>query len=344
MRHRILTSLLVGTLLALLGHNPSHAAMPMQSPIDTIVFGSCIRGDEDQTFWKTLSDEDPDLALFLGDNVYGDDEDPDLPVLRAAYRALENQKGFQQLRAQTTMLATWDDHDYGRNDGGADYPLKRASEHLFETFWNYGPDSDVASRDGIYHVRHFGPVGQRVQVILLDTRFFRSALTRKEWNDPILGRYQPNPDPSATLLGPDQWAWLEKTLSEPADLRILASSIQVIAEGHAWERWGNLPLERQRLYDALSKASGATVVLSGDRHRGAIYKKDIGANAPLIEMTSSSLNASLPWGEPGPFRLGDMVGINNYGTVRIDWQARTVLLSLHATSDGETLRSIAVDF
>lgn len=344
MRHRILTSLFAATLLAFLGPLPSSADMPTASPIDTIVFGSCIRGDAEQTFWKTLSNENPDLALFLGDNVYGDDESPDLATLRAAYQMLENEKGFQQLWAQTTMLATWDDHDYGRNDGGADYPLKRASEHVFETFWNYGPDSDVANRDGVYHARHFGPAGQRVQVILLDTRFFRSRLTRKDWNDPTPGRYQPNSDPSATMLGSDQWAWLEKTLKEPADLRILASSIQVIAEGHAWERWGNLPLERERLNETLSKASGTTLVISGDRHRGAIYKKDIGANAPLIEMTSSSLNASLPWGEPGPFRLGGMVGANNYGTVRIDWPARTVLLSLHGTSDGETLRSIEVDF
>ena len=49
------------------------------------------------------------------------------------------------------------------------------------------------------------------------------------------------------MLGEAQWAWLAERLREPADLRLLVSSIQVLAEGHGWERWGNLPAERERL-------------------------------------------------------------------------------------------------
>src|ERR671935_24702 len=68
-----------------------------------------------------------------------------------------------------------------------------------------------------------GPEGKPLQVILLDTRYFRSPVKRS-------GRtVVPNTDPGATILGPAQWEWLERQLREPADLRLIGSSIQVVA-------------------------------------------------------------------------------------------------------------------
>ena len=48
--------------------------------------------------------------------------------------------------------------------------------------------------------------------------------------------------------------------------RLIASSIQVVAEDHGWEKWMNLPHERERLY-RLIRETGAEgmVFLSGDR-------------------------------------------------------------------------------
>ena len=121
-----------------------------------------------------------------------------------------------------------------------------------------------------------GEDGKRVQIIMLDTRFFRSEL--KKSDEPGAHgkeRYIPDPDPSKTMLGTDQWNWLEGELEKPADLRLLVSSIQVIADGHGWEGWKTLPAERDRLYALIEETNADNlIVLSGDRHSAALYRKD----------------------------------------------------------------------
>ena len=39
------------------------------------------------------------------------------------------------------------------------------------------------------------------------------------------------------MLGAAQWAWLRAQLLQPAELRLIVSSVQVLAEGHGWEGW-----------------------------------------------------------------------------------------------------------
>jgi alkaline phosphatase D len=100
----------------------------------------------------------------------------------------------------------------------------------------------------------------------------------------------------------------------------------VLAEGHAWERWGNLPLERDRLFDLIaSTGANGVVFLSGDRHAGAIYRRTEGVAYPLHEITSSGINMLRPdRPEPGPLRLGGLYGGENFGTIDIDWRAGEV--------------------
>jgi alkaline phosphatase D len=181
-------------------------------------------------------------------------------------------------------------------------------------------------------------------VILLDTRFFRSPLRPTDQrNAPGRERYLPDPDPAKTMLGEAQWAWLAERLREPADLRLVVSSIQVLAEGHGWERWGNLPRERARLFDLVG-ATGANgvVLLSGDRHVGGLYREPAGVPYPLTEITSSGINQVFPGNrEPGPNRLGAVFGAANFGTIDIDWWERTVTLALRG-ENGEAVRRIMV--
>jgi alkaline phosphatase D len=176
----------------------------------------------------------------------------------------------------------------------------------------------------------FGPEGRRVQVILLDTRWFRSPLRRTDRRGaPGRERYLPDDDPAKTMLGDAQWAWLERQLRRPAELRLVVSSIQVLAEGHGWERWGNLPRERDRLL-GLVGATGASgvVFLSGDRHLGAIYREEQGLPYPIHDVTSSGLTKSYRSDEAGPNRLGEPLGEVNFGTVEIDWEAGRVAIAL----------------
>jgi alkaline phosphatase D len=132
------------------------------------------------------------------------------------------------------------------------------------------------------------------------------------------------------VLGAAQWAWLETELARPADLRIVVSSIQVLAEGHGWERWGNLPNERERLIGLIASVKEPIVVLSGDRHTGAIYAQGAG-DREIVEVTSSSLNMPIP--KPNldariPPLVSEILQSENFGMMSIDWERRNVSLEL----------------
>ena len=169
----------------------------------------------------------------------------------------------------------------------------------------------------------FGPPGRQVQVILLDARWFRSPWKATDQrNAPGKERYLRDADPGKTMLGPAQWDWLEAQLRQPAQVRLIVSGIQVVADGHGWECWGNFPLERQRLYQLVARTGAQGVVfLSGDRHVGALYREPAGGPYPFFEMTSSGVTHT--WrgaAEAGPNRLGELFTDLHYGTVELDWE------------------------
>jgi alkaline phosphatase D len=315
-------------------------------PPTRIAFGSCAEQADSQPIWDAILAYKPELFIFAGDNVYGDFNTADAGPLRKAYATADAIAGYNKLRDSVSHLAVWDDHDYGLNDGGGDFPHKAVSKDLFLDFWKV-PASDVRrTREGIYHAHIIGPPGMRVQIILLDMRWFRSPLKLTDQRGAAgKERYLPDADPAKTMLGETQWAWLAAELRKPAELRLLVSSIQVLAEGHGWERWGNFPLERQKLFDTIrdSRAKGV-VLLSGDRHVGALYHEAPADMPPLYEATSSGINKAFSAAkEPGPNRLGALYAAPNFGIVDIDWWARKVTLALRDEA-GTAQRSVAITF
>lgn len=329
--------------LPVAGPNP---VLAPQTMLTRIAFGSCNHQSAPQHMWAQIAAQSPQAFLLIGDNVYGDngwDADADLDSLRRAYELQASHPEFRDFRARIPMLVTWDDHDYGLNDAGGRFPFKRWAEEIFNTFW--GMSDEVRARPGVYESHMFGADGQRVQIIMLDTRYFRSDFKRMAWSRERapLGIYLPNDDPAATVLGDEQWAWLEQELAKPADLRIVVSSTQILTTAHNFEGWTNFPLERERLLKMLEgRAPSGLVMLSGDRHSGAIYKdKSPGGAEDMWEFTSSSLNLAFSNDvekstarEPDPRRVTQFFGIENYGLVDIDWETRTLTMSLMGnTSD-----------
>lgn len=333
---------------------PTHAGLTLPQPLRTttpgdpaplpgddvaltrVAFASCNGQTSDQSHWTALSAAQPDLFVFLGDNVYGDrllidngayevlvkEPKPTLDALRLAYHQQAGQPLWQDFWTRVPTLPTWDDHDYGLNDAGGSFPHKARAEELFLDFWRVPGDDPRRAREGVYHAWSFGPEGQRVQILLLDTRTFRSDLVE---NKP--GRGYANTG-EGTMLGERQWAWLEAALAEPADLRLVVSSIQVVSDSHRWERWDTLPAERTRLLELVAATPGA-LLLTGDRHLGGVYRATVGSTE-VVEVTSSSLNKDfLSRGEPDERREGPAALGRNFGLLDIDWEAGTVSIRLH---------------
>jgi alkaline phosphatase D len=212
-------------------------------------------------------------------------------------------------------------------------------------------DDPRRTQEGVYSAHLFGPKGKRVQFILLDGRYFRSPLKKGfqpgEPGDGFRGIYKSNTDKDATMLGETQCRWLSEQLKVPAELRIIGAGIQVVADEHGSETWGNFPRERQRLFRLIreTKADGV-VLLSGDRHLAEISRLAAdhadGVGYPLFDITSSSLN--LPSGnftkskvrfanEINSYRIGLTYFDVNFGTVLIDWDQADPVVRLQVREE-----------
>jgi alkaline phosphatase D len=327
---------------------PASVAWPTEQVLTRIAVGSCRSQEAVAPILDALLTREPDLFLYIGDNVYGDvwSLSADMEELLQAYAELSDQDDFQRLASAVPIMATWDDHDFGMNDGGGSYYGKYGSEAIFETYWGMR-DHPVADRDGVYYSQMFGPAGQRVQIIMLDTRFFRTDLTRTpNRNAPGMERYIPSEAPDQDMLGPEQWAWLASELEQPADLRLLVSSVQVLADAHGWEAWKQLPLSQQRLYEVIDASNADGVILvSGDRHLSALYRQQDLVDYPLYELTASSLNRPVrdESDEMSSNQIGAAYAKENFGEIAIDWEGRIVTLTVHDLS-GETVRRQAISF
>ncbi len=308
---------------------PTYQAIDPDKPIRRIAFGSCAEPKKSLHIFDTIVRQQPDLMLLIGDNVYADTTDE--AELTAKYTELADHPAYRRLIAACPLLAVWDDHDYGINDAGAEHPTKVMSQRVLLDFLSTPADAERRKREGVYESYLVGPKGKRLQIILLDTRYHRSPLIKN--TDPSkrrLGRYVANPDPAATILGEAQWAWLETQLEVEADLRLIASSIQVVPEEHMWEGWSRFPHERQRLFDLIRKTQAQGVFfISGDRHLAELSCQVENVPYPLYDLTSSSLNkpGSLHE-EPNRHRIGNLYNPANFGLIEIDWDAQPVTLLL----------------
>jgi alkaline phosphatase D len=313
-----------------------------EKPLARIAFGSCAKQDKPQPIWDAVVETQPEMFVFLGDNIYADTHDMD--VMRAKYQLLGDQPGFIKLKKTCPIIATWDDHDYGLNDAGAEYSKRRESQQIFLDFFGIAKDDPRRKQEGVYSSQVFGPPGKRVQIVLLDGRYHRSPLKLGfkpgEPGDGFRGKYAPNTDDGATMLGETQWNWLEQQLKVPAEIRLIGSGIQVVADEHGSETWGNFPNERKRLFKLIrdTKAHGV-ILLSGDRHLAEISRltaeNPIGVGYPLFDITSSSLNTPSGNKNKADVRFANEINTHrvgltyfdvNFGCIHIDWDASDPLI------------------
>lgn len=290
----------------------------------TIAFGSCNKHTLNNFLWDDIIATNPNLWVWGGDNIYADTDD--MVKLRNTYDAQNAVEGYKKLKTKVPVIGTWDDHDYGLNDGGVEFDVKRESQKEFLDFMDVPSDSQRRSQEGVYAEHNYSLPNGKVKVIVLDTRYFRTALTP---DTETKKRTKPNVYGDGTILGESQWQWLEKVLgTSDADFNILVSSIQFLSNEHGFECWGNFPHEVDKLKNmiAVSKAKGV-LILSGDRHISEFSKTKVEKlEYPLIDFTSSGLTHvySKFSGEPNPYRVGEVVSTKSFGLLQFDFEANKV--------------------
>lgn len=256
-----------------------------------------------------------------------------LDTLQHAYKELKDNASFQNaLKAQFHILATLDDNDYGNSgDACESNPNKEEAKNMFLEFFHVPRNDPRWCRNrGAYTSYQWET---RLQIILLDLRYNMSPFLVT--GDPdSSAKYVPDyADKSKTMLGIEQWSWLEQELEKPTQVRLVVSPLQVLADGHGFECWGMLPYERDRLLNLLHQSKGTTIIVSGDRHASALYRQ-----ADLVEVTSSSLTHTIGSGmldnETDSWRVGDFIYSNNFGMIQFDWDEKIVMIAIHDALTG----------
>lgn len=291
--------------------------------LEDIALSCCADQDAPQSMWKTINSHQPDMFLFIGNTVY---LKPDEKSLAAQYRRLHHNADYRAIREKVPFMVTWDNEEY--NDG------KDSSKKEFLREWSYIQDSLVLGQSGIYHAKIIGPKHRQVQIIMLDTHTFRSPLTKAPDFNPETPDYVPNNDAKATVLGEEQWSWLEEQLKRPAQMRIIVSSMPVIATEAPLENWGLFPLERQRFFDLLKKTQAHNlIVASGDSEIGAIAKTDIKNWGTLYDITAGPVNMPTQDNESDPAFVDKGIGAQNFGLIHIDWGRHQMHLEIRNESN-----------
>ncbi|ESQ44849.1 hypothetical protein EUTSA_v10003204mg [Eutrema salsugineum] len=338
---------------------------PKVSPITRIAFGSCANQSAPQPIWDAINKFDPQLFIWLGDNIYGDIRKPNrvfgkertigpwrnsprfVPSseeeMKLRYARAKANPGYSRLQRKARIVGTWDDHDYGLNDAGKEFDRKVINQKLMLDFLDEPLDSPRRKQAGVYASYMFGPPNRRVKVIVLDTRYHR---------DPIRS--------DGSILGDAQWRWLEEELRGPrSEITIVGSSVQVISNLSAttgplfyMESWGRFPKERKRFFQLIedTKRNGV-VFISGDVHFGEITRYDCAVGYPLYDVTSSGLVQSVEkvfprplrfivrllfWYTPSTMRVINenckyrscTYGQQNFGAISIDWNANPATIRL----------------
>lgn len=332
-------ALLFLTILAALTWGEDGLGAEAATPLRRIGFGSCINANSHPMLEQTLK-MPFDLFILMGDNIYADTTN--MSVMRMKYEGRKHSSFFRELRKKAPLLATWDDHDFGGNDAGAEYPMKVESQELFLEFLDEPADSPRRKREGVYDAKVFGPAGQRVQVVLLDTRYFRSRLA-KGINHvvPSGGDYVPTQDERATMLGEAQWKWLEEQLRVPAEVRLIVSSVQFLSEFSGAEAWANMPREKRRMLDLLEKTrANGVIFLSGDRHWAELSRMERPGSYPLYDLTSSALTEEHKRGTPTPnkYRDGGSFHKPNVGLIEIEWKESGPVVKLQVVDQEGVVR------
>ena len=242
-----------------------------------LAFGSCANHKrfKDQPIWKTIDSHSPDTMVILGDTPYIDTTD--LAVQRTRYREFFSVPDTRSVFSDTPTWATWDDHDFGKNDTDGRVPGKERSRQAFVEHHAHASFGDGES--GIYTSFRWGPA----EVWVLDTRWWANT--------------EPSPaDPSKkSLLGAAQWRWVTEGLKRSdATFKVLASgmiwngSVRPLKRDH----WANWKSERDALWRFIGDNHIPGVVLvGGDIHRSrALRHPPISPKGyPLTELISSPL-------------------------------------------------------
>ncbi len=283
-----------------------------KNPTPTFAVASCMDDayvSEQAGMWNDMLSAKPDLIFLIGDNVYADrrmksGKYADPPTLWNRYIETRNILDLYKTQALVPVFATWDDHDFGWDDGDSSYPYKKEAKNTFVAFFPQEPIPGFYER-GPGVSSYFKAFGQ--QFALIDDRSFRTA---------------PKEAKGQTHWGREQEDWIFRRLARSKSPAWLMEGDQFFGGYHSFESYeGRHPESFKKFTKRMKQTKTPIILVSGDRHLTELMqlsKEDVGYET--YELTTSPMHAITfpdPWKEtPNPRKIEGVAGTNNYMIVK----------------------------
>lgn len=266
---------------------------------------SCMN-DENHSpeIWRNLVQKNPDVIFFLGDSVYADTGAPKTGAtpehLWQRFCEARTTLEIYYVKKLIPIVATWDDHDFGMNDAGAnEYPYVKESQRNFLNFFAQNPKycrylsqgPGVASAFKIDHQLF----------LLMDDRSFRNS-------DGSRDRY--------AHWGQAQEKWALAQIDKQSGPTWLMNGSQIFPAMPFKESLSqNHPAQFAGLKNELKTKSSKVIFASGDVHFTEVSKIEKSAlGYSTYELTSSSIHSltipGVPYIIPNRRRIAGTGGRN----------------------------------
>ena len=277
--------------------------------------------DVQREMWKQFIALKPDIAFLIGDNTYAD-------VINGKYvggvanpkqiwmRHLETRENlkFYHTRNLIPVFGTWDDHDYGFNNGDKTYEYKVESAEIFNMFFPYVKGKNTSKGPGLSY--RFTLAGQHFY--FLDARSFRDNYKNS----------------TGTHLGPEQEKWLFKDMKGLKGPVWLVKGDQYFGKYHKYESWERYHPENFKAFlKKLKSEKDPALFVSGDRHLAEIMNLEKAlVGYQTFELTSSGIHSKVYAGsfakEPNPRQLVGIDGEYNFMFIKSRTQGSGLMLDV----------------
>ena len=271
--------------------------------------------------YKAISEvDDLDAVLHLGDYIYeygngeyGDVRDYDPPHeivtledYRKRYALYRKDPDLQAAHQRHPFITVWDDHEFTNNawSGGAENHTEGEegtwTERVAIAAQVYSEWMPIRTGEDPLKIWRSFKYGDLIDLFMLDTRMWGRDEQALGADDPAIS------DPTRTLLGEDQEAWLFDGLEgSTAAWKLVGQQVMMavlpLDALTNTDQWDGYTPARQRFYDVLTTTPvDDVIVLTGDIHTswvsdlypdGADYDPATGAGAIAVEMVVPAVSS-----------------------------------------------------
>lgn len=312
-------------------------------PTFSVALGSCNYVNEqpydrpgriyggDHEILNKIANKEPDVMLWLGDNVYLREIDWNSKSgYIHRYTHTRSIPEVQRLLSSCNNYAIWDDHDFGPNDANGSWIHKEWALETFDMFWA-NPTTGLPDLKGITTAFQYIDI----DFFLLDNRYHRTS-------DELA-------DGKTHILGQQQIEWLIQTLKySRAPFKLVAIGGQVLNTAPVYETHAVYGEERKYLIRRIVEEQiDGVVFVTGDRHHTELSRYDDESGIVIYDLTVSPLTAGTHADDNEDNKLRvekTLVNERNFGILTFTGPRRERQMKISIfDSDGELIWEKSID-